>query len=95
MVQDPMSSSVDFEDIARRGELLYTSRLKNQYEPHQNGRFLAIEVNSQDVFLGETSQEAVDQAKLAHPDKVFFLVKIGYHSLESIARFILEKRKTL
>lgn len=92
MVQDPMSSSLGLGNVARQGELIYES-IKDQYEPHQNGRYLAIEIEGRNAYLGETSLAAVEQAKLAHPGKVFFLVKIGYQSLESVAKSILEKRK--
>ena len=71
--------------IAEKGAEIY-GRIKDRYEPKDKGKFLAIEVDSENVYFGETSLEAVGKAKSVHPDKVFYLVKIGFDTMETIAK---------
>jgi hypothetical protein len=37
-----------------------------------------IEVDSGDYFVAKTREESWRQAETAHPDKAFFLLRIGY-----------------
>lgn len=92
MIQDPMSSSVDYEDIVHRGELLYATRLKSQYEPLETGKYLAIDVDAGKCFLGQTGADALVLATQAHPEKIFYLKKIGYDAAESIAKSVYKKK---
>ena len=64
-------------------------RIKNQYEPNHRGKFLAIDIDSEEVFLANTSSEAVETAQKVHPNKVFYVVKIGFSAADILAR--LEK----
>lgn len=74
----------DFEKIATEGDKIYNN-IKQQYEPGKNGQFLAIEIESKDIFLAPTSAEAVSKAKEKHTDKIFYIVKIGYGVAETLA----------
>ena len=78
-------STVDIEKIATEGEKIYESK-KLEFEPHLNGKFLAIDTDSKDVYLADDGAKAVESALKAHPNKVFFVVKIGFETAESIAR---------
>jgi hypothetical protein len=57
-----------------------------KYEPHYNGKFLAIDIESKDVYLADDGAQAVELARQAHPNKVFYLIKIGHESAETVAR---------
>lgn len=82
--------SVDIEKIAKEGEKIYAS-VRHLYEPKENGKFLAIETDNGKVYLGNTSQEAVERAKEEYPHKVFYIVKIGYDAVETLAKILLGK----
>ena len=75
----------EVQRIANEGKKVYESK-KLEYEPHQNGKFLAIDVDSKDVYLAEDGAQAVELARKAHPNKIFYLVKIGFETAETIAR---------
>ncbi len=75
----------DIAKIADEGAKIYAD-IKRSYEPANNGKFLAIDVDSKDVFMADTSSGAVELAKDAHPDKVFYVVKIGSSAVEVLAR---------
>ncbi len=78
----------DFTKIATEGQKNYDS-IKIQYEPSQNGKFLAIDVDSKDVYLSDDGAKAVELARGAHPNKIFYLVKIGFETAETVARSLV------
>ena len=81
---EELLKQTDIQKIAEEGAKIYES-IKLQYEPIQNGKFLAIDIESKDTFLGDTSSEAVELARKAHPNKVFYVVKIGFSAAETLA----------
>lgn len=80
----------DIGKIADEGTKIYLE-IKDKYDPEFKGKFLAIEVESKEVFMGETSVEAMKKAKEAHPEKIFYIAKIGYDTIETIAKHLLNK----
>jgi hypothetical protein len=73
-----------FEEIAKKGTAIY-EKLKAQYEPRLNGKFLAIETDSGSIYMGDTSGLALEEACARHPDKMFYLVKIGSDAMATLA----------
>lgn len=90
MNPEELIKNTDLEKIATQGALIYQS-VKSKYEEHSIGKFLAIDIKSQDLFLGTTSAEAVVQARVAHPNTVFYVVKIGFDAAETMAHLISKK----
>ncbi|HWX40750.1 MAG TPA: hypothetical protein VN345_06325 [Blastocatellia bacterium] len=84
---DPLRqpSSADLQsEIAGASKKIYNERLKNELEPKQNGRYVAIEPRSERYFLGNTGTEALVAAHNAIPDARFYIVRIGHHISHSI-----------
>jgi hypothetical protein len=77
--------TTDIQKIARKGAKIY-EKVKNKYDPKEIGKFLAIDIDSEDIYLGDTSAEALELAKEQHPDKVFYVVKIGFDVAETMAK---------
>lgn len=84
MNNDDLIKKTDIQKIAEAGAKIYET-IKLQYEPDQNGKFLAIDIENKDVFLGNTSSEAVELARKVHPDRVFYVVKIGFSAAETLS----------
>jgi hypothetical protein len=84
MNTDELIKNADLQTIASEGSVIY-QEIKDQYEPREIGKFLAIDIESKDVYLGTTSAEAVEQARESHPQKVFYVVKIGFEAAETMA----------
>ncbi len=82
---DELIKKANIQKIAEEGTKIYES-LKLQYEPVQNGKFLAIDIESKEAYLGNTSAEALELARQKHPKKVFYVVKIGFDVAETMAR---------
>ena len=88
---EQLIKTANIQMIAEEGAKIYES-IKVQYEPAQNGKFLAIDIESRDAFTGDTSSEAVELARKAHPNKVFYVVKIGFSAAETLASLGLGKK---
>ena len=90
MNSEELLKSTDLQKIADSGSAIYAG-VKSKYEPQENGKFLAIDIESKDVYLAPTSAEAVVLAKAQHPEKVFYVVKIGFDAAETMAHLFTQK----
>lgn len=84
MSNEELIRQANIQEIAEAGTQIY-EETKSQYEPQYNGKFLAIDTESRNVYMGETTVDAVEQARAAHPEKVFYVVKIGFSASEVLA----------
>lgn len=84
MQNEELIKNVNMQQLAEEGKKIY-EEVKHQYEPQDNGKFLAIDVDTKNVYVGSTSSEAVEAARAVHPDKVFYVVKIGFSASEVLA----------
>jgi len=65
--------------IAQQGKTLL-QKLDRELRDQYHGKFIAIEVDSGDYFLGETMIDADTQARAKHPGKVFYVGRIGHRA---------------
>ncbi|MGQ9631393.1 MAG: hypothetical protein ACUVXI_13940 [bacterium] len=72
---------VDTKAIAEKGQKIYEERLKGKLEPEHKGEIVTIEVGTGNYFLGDSVIEAVNRAKEKHPDKIFFIARVGYKAV--------------
>jgi hypothetical protein len=66
-------------EISQQGQRILETLLQELKEKHL-GRFIAIEVDSGEYFLGDTAVEATRKAQAKHPGKIFFLGRVGYRA---------------
>lgn len=66
------------DELAERAEKFYREKLKALLEPAQAGKFVAIEPGSGSYFVDESDVEALLNGRAALPDKLFYLMRIGY-----------------
>ena len=88
---EELIKKADIQHIAEKGKVIY-EKIKLNYDPKEKGRFLAIDVDTEEVYLGNTSAEAVALAKQNHPNKVFYVVKIGFDVAETMAKSFIEHK---
>ena len=69
----------DTRHIAREGKRLL-ELIQPQFGEQDRGKFVAIDVDSGDYFLGETAMDATEKGRAKYPDKVFYLGRIGYRT---------------
>jgi len=77
---------VNIQLLSEEGKRIY-GELKETLDAEHKGKYLAIEVESGDYFLGETIEEAGEKARKQHPDKIFYLVRIGYPGVFNLSTF--------
>ena len=82
----------DIQKIAEEGAKIY-AQIKVNYDPKEKGRFLAIDIESKKAYLGNTSAEALELARSKHPNKIFYVVKIGFDVAETMAKSFIDNHK--
>jgi len=88
---EELIKKADIQKIAEEGAKIY-EQVKVNYDPKEKGKFLAIDIDSKEVYLGTTGAEALELARGHHPNKVFYVVKIGFDVAETMARSFSESR---
>jgi hypothetical protein len=66
--------------IADSAKAIYAAGLGRRLEAEHPNRFVAIEPQSADYFVGETFSKAVQAARQAHPDRISFVIRIGHEA---------------
>ena len=89
---EELIKKADIQKIAEEGAKIY-DQIKVNYDPKEKGKFLAIDIDSKKVYLGNTSAEALELARQNHPDKVFYVIKIGFDVAETMARSFAENKQ--
>ena len=74
-------------ELAEKSKLFYESKLKNLLEPSEKGKFVAIEPDTESYFVDKDGTKALLRARDAFPDKLFFLMRIGYKAADSIGGY--------
>jgi len=88
---EELIKKADIQKIAEEGVKIY-DQIKVNYDPKEKGKFLAIDIDSKNTYLGNTSAEALELARQNHPNKVFYVVKIGFEVAETMARSFTESK---
>jgi len=89
--KEELIKKADIQRIAEEGLKIY-EQIKINYDPKEKGKFLAIDIDSKKVYLGNTSADALELARQNHPNKVFYVVKIGFDVAETMARSFIENK---
>ena len=66
-------------EISKTGKQLF-EKLDLQLCEQYHGKFIAIDADSGEYFLGDTTMEADKKARAKHPGKVFYVGRIGYRA---------------
>ena len=82
--KEGMISQSEVQKISEEGLKIY-QEIKHNYGEEDTGKFLAIEIESRDTYLSDTTSGAVESARRVHPDKIFYVVKIGFSVSEVLA----------
>ena len=67
----------NIKTIADRGEAIYHNKIMKT-RPLAKGKFAAIDIKSEDYFIGDTLIEAYQKAKKKYPGHKFHFVRIGF-----------------
>ena len=66
------------QSVAEKAKRFYEAQLRERLEASDRGRFVCIEPESGDFFLGDTLDEAVNQSIDVHPDCLTHTLRVGH-----------------
>jgi hypothetical protein len=72
--------SADTKAVIDRAKQIYADQLRALLEPQHRDRFVAIEPESGEYFLGDTFDEAVKSARAKHPSRLSHTIRIGHRA---------------
>ncbi|REJ79759.1 MAG: hypothetical protein DWQ34_01575 [Planctomycetota bacterium] len=78
MSREKSMLSEDAQAVAEKAKRIYEAELRERLESSDHGRFVCIEPESGDFFLGDSLDRAVNQAIDAHPDRLTHTLRIGH-----------------
>src|SRR3977135_671221 len=72
--------SDETKSVIERAKRLYADQLRTVLEPQHTNRFVAIEPESGEYFLGDTFDQAVKSARAKHPSRLSHIIRIGHRA---------------
>ena len=78
--------------LVGEGRRVYDESLRAQLEAENIGRFVAIEPSSGRYFLGDTGAQVLVVARMAMPNHLFYLMRIGYSAAHTIGGHVSRVR---
>ncbi len=73
----PIPTLSNPQAFADRGESIYREKYKERYEDLHKGRFVAIDVATEEAYIGGSPVEAMIKGRNADPTGLFYLIKVG------------------
>lgn len=70
----------EVDEFVRKAEEVYANQLRAVLEPEHVDKFVAIEPESGDYFLGRTLSEAMGAARQTHPDRLAHAMRVGHRA---------------
>jgi multimeric flavodoxin WrbA len=70
--------SAETKSVIDRARRIYANQLQNELESKHMGRFVAIEPESGEYFLGDTFDEAVKSARTKYPSRLSHTIRVGH-----------------
>jgi hypothetical protein len=72
--------SADTTAVVERAKRIYAEQLQAMLEAQHCNRFVAIEPESGEHFLGDTFDEAVKSARAKYPSRLSHTIRIGHRA---------------
>lgn len=81
----PVSTNVppNTQEVLKKGKEIYENK-KAEFESANIGKYITIEIDSGDYFIGDTREVAVAEARVKYPRNILYVRRIG--ALEKVAR---------
>jgi hypothetical protein len=65
------------EEFAQRGDYLYETQIKPQVEAGNDGKIVAIDLETGDFEVDKSEIAACDRLEARHPDAQIWMIRIG------------------
>ncbi len=70
--------SDESQQIATKSKKLYDEQLREMLEGSDYGKFVCVEPQSGEYFVGDTFDDAVNRAIDAYPDRLTHTLRVGH-----------------
>lgn len=74
-------------ELAEKSKIFYERELKQKLESTEKGNFVAIEPETESYFVDASGTKALLRAREKFPDKMFFLMRIGYEAAHTLGGY--------
>jgi hypothetical protein len=81
--------------IGEKGNAIYQQKYQADYERLHPGKYVAIDVTSEEAFLADTPEEAVKLLQERNPKSFFHLIKIGSPGVFKVGYSVRNERDWL
>lgn len=68
------------DEIVRRGQALYDQRIRARLEPGDDGKFVAVDIETGDFEVAPDELTASKQVQARHPEAAICLLRVGHAS---------------
>ncbi|BBD59880.1 hypothetical protein NIES2109_26710 [Nostoc sp. HK-01] len=65
------------EEFAQRGDYIYETQIKPQVEAENEGKIVAIDLETGDFEIDKSEIVACDRLEIRHPDAQIWIIRIG------------------
>ena len=72
--------SAETKSVIDRAKRIYADQLQTDLESQHKDRFVAIEPESGEYFLGDTFDAAVKAARTKYPSRLSHVIRIGHRA---------------
>lgn len=76
MIDKNQSSTLNLEEFSQKSVGFY-NKIKSKLETKLMGKFVALDHETSQYWIGETASEALTKAKEKYPNKIFYLIQVG------------------
>lgn len=80
MAEEKKSANPSTHEIAARGEAIYKEKWEKKLTETAAGKFVAVNINTGDAQIGDTSEEALRLAEQKDSKGFFHLIRVGRKS---------------
>lgn len=70
--------SDESRQVAEKSKKLYAEQLRGKLETSDHGKFVCIEPQSGEYFVGDTFDDAVNKAIDVYPDRLTHTLRVGH-----------------
>ncbi len=70
--------SEETKAVAKKAKEIYEDRLRVRLEQSELGRYVSIEPESGDYFLGDTFDDAANAAIERYPERLTHIIRVGH-----------------
>src|ERR1035437_2727943 len=66
------------ERVGRLGHEIYERKFREEFEKNYHGKYVAIDVDTEQAFIGDTSEGASKNARQVNPKAIPLILGVGF-----------------